>query len=643
MNMARLLAAALLSLAGVGSAPAAEPFDGNTAWTGDNGVTVDSATTTTSPAWGAGCAAFAAACCVLLCCTHAAAAVQAEYYVSPTGSDAHAGTIDEPFLTIEHARDIVKTVNAGMTGDIVVHLRAGTYRLAAPLALGAGDSGMNGHYVTYQAHAGEAVSISGGRLVTGWTPAGGGVYAADATGPAFRQLFVDGACCVRARTPYGGPGGDPAAASYNRTVGMDNTNRLVNVNSAELAVWSGLAGVELVSLADWNQMRLRAASVDVGLGRFTPQEPERASRWELDDPIPMNGDPYFFENSLDFLDAPGEWYLDRSAGVVYCMPPAGVDLNAVEVVAPSLELLIDIDGAHNVGFRDIVLEHTTWLGPDGAGLVGWQGGVYKAVAGGHPYHGMTMIPSAVHIQNAQACRFDRCTFRLLGAGGLWLKATTDGNVVDTCAFEDIAGCGVTIGDVWFDEGTYDIGRSDPALVPKNDRVTNCKITRVAKDYTGCAGVFATWCEGAVIERNEVSYMPWNGLHVGWGWGSRWNPNPTSLRNNVIRYNHVHHVGQLHSDMAGIYMLGYQTNSLVAENYLHDIRFSAWARNHYGGSLYCDAGSGGNTTLQDNFQENNDNAHWMNRITGPLLGNWWTTDPVKIAEVKANAGPQSPRP
>ena len=48
-----------------------------------------------------------------------------------------------------------------------------------------------------------------------------------------------------------------------------------------------------------------AASVDVGLGRFTPQEPERASRWELDDPIPMNGDPYFFENSLDFLDAPG--------------------------------------------------------------------------------------------------------------------------------------------------------------------------------------------------------------------------------------------------------------------------------------------------------------------------------------------------
>ncbi len=47
------------------------------------------------------------------------------------------------------------------------------------------------------------------------------------------------------------------------------------------------------------------------------------------DPRPSNREKdaqYFVENSLDLLDAPGEWYLDRKTGVLtYCADPA-VDL-----------------------------------------------------------------------------------------------------------------------------------------------------------------------------------------------------------------------------------------------------------------------------------------------------------------------------
>ena len=45
--------------------------------------------------------------------TPASAASQATYYVAPDGDDANPGTITAPFKTLQHARDVVRTVNAG--------------------------------------------------------------------------------------------------------------------------------------------------------------------------------------------------------------------------------------------------------------------------------------------------------------------------------------------------------------------------------------------------------------------------------------------------------------------------------------------------------------------------------------------------
>jgi hypothetical protein len=83
------------------------------------------------------------------------AATMATYYVSPAGSDANPGTLAAPFQTISKARDVVRTVNGTMTGDIVVTLRGGTYALTSPLAFGTADGGKNGYYVRYVAYTGE--------------------------------------------------------------------------------------------------------------------------------------------------------------------------------------------------------------------------------------------------------------------------------------------------------------------------------------------------------------------------------------------------------------------------------------------------------------------------------------------------------
>src|SRR5580700_3966630 len=107
---------------------------------------------------------------VLVCAVGFCGVVRgADIFVSPSGDDGNAGTMDRPVRTVEHARDLARGMTSGMNGDLVINLMDGTYRLSEPLVLTAADSGTGGHDVVYRAvHGGKAI-ISGGLAVTGWT------------------------------------------------------------------------------------------------------------------------------------------------------------------------------------------------------------------------------------------------------------------------------------------------------------------------------------------------------------------------------------------------------------------------------------------------------------------------------------------
>jgi hypothetical protein len=86
-----------------------------------------------------------------------------------------------------------------------------------------------------------------------------------------------------------------------------------------------------------------------------------------------------------------------------------------------------------------------------------------------------------------------------------------------------------------------------------------------------------------ISDNEVCYTDYTGISVGWVWGYK----PSSCYANIIRNNHVHHVGMGElSDMGGIYLLGEQNGTVVEGNIVHDI-----TSKHYGAcGIYTDEGS-----------------------------------------------------
>ncbi len=80
--------------------------------------------------------------------------VAAEYYVSTAdGNDANPGSAEQPFATIERARDAIRERKRAqpLTEPITVRLQGGTYRLSGEVRFGPEDSGTATCPITYAA------------------------------------------------------------------------------------------------------------------------------------------------------------------------------------------------------------------------------------------------------------------------------------------------------------------------------------------------------------------------------------------------------------------------------------------------------------------------------------------------------------
>ncbi|MGH7977183.1 MAG: right-handed parallel beta-helix repeat-containing protein, partial [Limisphaerales bacterium] len=87
----------------------------------------------------------------------------AEFYVAPTGNDDNPGTRDQPFATLERARDAVRATTNRDGLEVV--LDAGIYRQKKSLEFDARDSGTASQPVVWRSASGETACIIGGMVV----------------------------------------------------------------------------------------------------------------------------------------------------------------------------------------------------------------------------------------------------------------------------------------------------------------------------------------------------------------------------------------------------------------------------------------------------------------------------------------------
>jgi hypothetical protein len=275
----------------------------------------------------------------------------ADFFVATDGDDAAPGTSEQPFATLERARDAVRASREGKpyaeaTREARVVLRSGTHRLAKTLVLEPVDSGL----IILAAH-GERAVLSGGRVVTGWEPVRDGVVKADVSKLGlpdlkFRELYCDGRRQHWARVPNFDRQ-NPRRGGFLRNAGLvqPNTKTIFRYRAGELdpSRWKQPAGAWVVFHDSLNYRQT-----------WSPLKPETIDPARRTFAV-ANGDyvlsgqsPYFLCGLLEELDAPGEWCVDQQAKAVHFMPPAG-QAEDHEIVVPALDTIISLQGDATTG------------------------------------------------------------------------------------------------------------------------------------------------------------------------------------------------------------------------------------------------------------------------------------------------------
>ncbi len=584
-----------------------------------------------------------------------ASAATTTLYASPSGTGS-ACSAAQP-CALPAAQAAVRTLTGSMSGDLVVQLADGVYRQAEPLRFTAADSGTNGYRVVWQAAPSARPVFSGARAVTGWSVADSGKNiwrASVGAGVDTRQLYVNGVLAPRARTQV-------TRSDFTFTsTGMRFSN-------SALGYLNNLANQNRVEVESVNSFTDRYSPVQSISGNtFTMQQPAWNNNTFGYDTVssPHRAGPFFLANAYEFLDSPGEWYVNPSAGALYYIPTAGQNMSTTSVELPVLQSLVAVGGtydapAHHITFSGITFTGTTWLGPSGnQGYADQQTGAYLSGNWNWPSDRITscqngcaqfeaarphwsQMPAAVQVSAANGITFTDSRFVNLGqtaigigndanahTSGVGLGAS--GITVTRSEIAQSSAGGVLVGGVRADAHHP----SDQRMVNRDITISRNRLHDLGIDYRGNVSVLNTYVTNSTVSHNEVYNMPYSGMSIGYGWGSNdaggsthyanrglynYQPRystPTTASNNRLVNNYIHDVMQQMNDGGCIYTLGWNPNAVISGN--HCLR-----TNGYFG-VYFDEGSKYYTATGNVFAST---GTWAtaNYWGGENMGNWTVTN------------------
>lgn len=558
------------------------------------------------------------------------------FWISPLGNDENPGTEEQPFLTLEKARDAVTALQeeSPQSDDIIIWIDEGIYRLTAPFVLEAKHSGQNGFRVIYKAVEGTRPEFRGSIPVYGWEPAAHDTsifVARVAQGTRTRQLYVNGQRAVRARTGDYPEGFVPVYAQGGIAYEPSIWN---NEQWRDPKDWKYPDKVEAVAATQWRMMSVPLKKIEAN-GIISLQEPAwtNANLYIISQENPQPGIWSFwritrFENDLAFLTDPGEWYLDETEALLYYKPLPGEDMlsGQVQVELPVLETLLTACGTPEQPVSHLVFEglsftYATWLEPSSSdGYVSDQSG-YRVVGDHHEQNIIGHVkevcktPGNIRLEYARHTAFAGNTFTHLGAVALDYGIGSQYNIIDGNTFFDISSAAIQLGDVT----TYTTPLTAAQMVSHNT-ITMNQLQHIAVEFVDAAGIFVGFSEYTTVSYNTIKDVHWSGIAMGWGWGLldpdgypgvvgatwyQWGKENyhTVNRHNKILYNHIENFLLSLWDGGSIYTTGYQ-GTCVDDGLLIEGNVAIHKHPQSGGNIfYTDGGSRWVTLLKNVSSQN----------------------------------------
>ena len=285
---------------------------------------------------------------------------------------------------------------------------------------------------------------------------------------------------------------------------------------------------------------------------------------------------YYLTGVASAFGARGEWHFDRESSTVYYIPENNdVTPESIEAFAPTVDSLIRIEGE---GVRLHGLELTCTNGDYASGLL------YASELEKYPERPLLFAsdiqsvcgaPGAIIFENASRCSVSECYIHGVGIHGIEIKKNCNHIRIEENHIYDICAGGIKI------EGGS--ANEDPSLATYDCIIRKNHIHGIGRRYLAGCGVFIMHARDCEISENEIHDTEYSGISAGWVWGYA----DSATYGAVIHGNHIYDIGKGNlSDMGGIYLLGKQSGTVVAENRIHGIH----RRNYGAWGIYLDEGS-----------------------------------------------------
>ncbi len=185
------------------------------------------------------------------------------------------------------------------------------------------------------------------------------------------------------------------------------------------------------------------------------------------------------------------------------------------------------------------------------------------------------IGAVIEAAGARHCLLENCELTQTDSYAVWFRSGCRDCTVRQCHLHNLGAGGVKLGES---------RREDPEPAAGDNRVENCFIHDGGHVHGSGVGVWIGASSDNLVAHNEICDLWYTGVSLGWNWGTSRN----GTRNNRVTHNHIHHVMQRLDDGGGIYSLGLQPLTVLANNHIHDVgRDGIRGKGH---GIYLDEGS-----------------------------------------------------
>ncbi len=329
------------------------------------------------------------------------------------------------------------------------------------------------------------------------------------------------------------------AETFEQATGQDlaifpETSLRTNIATAakQFPRWQSWNGAEIHIFPDrgWVNAILPVTEVDSQSNTIYVESPQNL----------VPGNRFFIANTLEALDTPNEWYLDRTTGDLHYYPHSPNFPHDVNVVAPKLERLIVLKGdraqakyVENIHFKGLTFTDTNYTLADNS--------YFPADA-------------AIWLSAARGCVIENCDFTLLGGYGIRLQEGSSENCLRHNNMTKLGQGGVVL---WGNQTTQ----------PLNNTIAANQIDDCGKVYKHVAGIYLITGSGNLIAHNRISNLPRYGISLKSLDGDRYS------HHNIIEFNEIIDTNLETNDTGAIETLGRDkqvSGNIIRFNFIRNV-------------------------------------------------------------------------